>query len=130
MGLSVPRPPVQLVQLKPEALSGPHEKIIMRGRDDPELDVTDLMHSYCKRKLPQLDSIHGYIFKSRSPSCGVTDTPLFNTEGEQLRLGSGLFVQALLQQYPELPITDEQGLQTPRQQQAFLKQVLDYSSRS
>ncbi len=118
MGLSVPRPPVQLVQ-SPEG-------ILMLGRDDPTLDVTPQMQAYCSRKLPQLDSIQGYVFKSRSPSCGVNDTPLFDPQGTQLSLGRGLFVEVLLQQYPQLPITDELGLQTDTQQQAFLQQVLDY----
>lgn len=59
MGLSVPRPPLHLVQTA--------NGIQMRGRDDPELDVSAVMQQYCQQRPPQLGAIHGYIFKSRSP---------------------------------------------------------------
>lgn len=118
MGLSVPRPPLQLMQ----ATNG----IQMRGRDNPELDVSPAMQQYCLQRPPQLGAIHGYIFKSRSPSCGITDIPLFNQQGEVIDHGRGLFVSAMLQLYPALPITDEQQLDNHAAFMDFLQQVRDY----
>lgn len=118
MGLSVPRPPLQLVQ----AANG----IQMRGRDDPELDVSAAMQQFCQQRPPQLGEIHGYIFKSRSPSCGIADIPLFNQQNEVIGHGRGLFVSAMLQLYPTLPITDEQQLDNHDAFMDFLQQVRDY----
>lgn len=118
IGLSVPRPPVQLVQQG--------ENLLMLGRDDPELDITPQMQHYCTQRGPQLNSIHGYIFKSRSPSCGVSDTPIFNQQGEANQLASGLFAQHMLQHYPQLPITDEESLASEAQRSAFAQRVKHY----
>jgi uncharacterized protein YbbK (DUF523 family) len=118
MGLSVPRPPLHLVQ----TASG----IQMRGRDDPELDVSAAMQQFCQQRPPQLGAIHGYIFKSRSPSCGIADIPLFNQQGEVIDHGRGLFVSAMLQHYPALPISDEQQLDNHAAFMDFLQQVRDY----
>ena len=122
MGLGVPRPPVQLVN------NG--KSIAMLGRDQPALDITLKMHNYCREKLPELATIDGYIVKARSPSCGLNDTPVFSPQGTTEKLSSGLFTRSMLQQYPYLPITNEQGLITPQQQQAFLQQVLNYQQRT
>lgn len=118
MGLSVPRPPLHLVQTA--------NGIQMRGRDDPELDVSAAMQQYCQQRPPQLGAIHGYIFKSRSPSCGIADIPLFNQQDETTGQGRGLFVSAMLQHYPALPITDEQQLDNYTAFKDFMQQVRHY----
>ncbi len=118
MGLSVPRPPLQLYQ----TATG----IQMRGRDDSRIDVSAAMQQFCQQRPPQLDAIHGYIFKSRSPSCGIADIPLFNLQGETIDQGRGLFVSAMLQHYPALPINDEQTLNNYDTFMKFLQQVRDY----
>jgi len=122
IGLSVPRPPVQLCS------SG--NKINITGRDDPSIDITEPMQQYCRKRSLQLSSIQGYIFKSKSPSCGVTDVPLFNPQGEITSKGAGLFAQSMLQQYPNLPITDEQALNTHQQRELFLQSVQNYREHS
>ena len=121
IGLGVPRPPVQL--------TGSLDAIIIRGRDNPLIDITSDMHNYCQQRPAELNSIHGYIFKSKSPSCGVNTTPLFNQQGEITTLTSGVFVNAMLQLYPKLPITDEQGLVTSTQYNFFLNQVEQYQQK-
>ncbi len=121
IGLSTPRPPVRLVQQE--------DQLQILGRDDPTLDITAAMQTYCEHRATQLDSIHGYIFKCRSPSCGVTDTPIFNEHGEILHYASGMFAQRMLQQYPQLPITDEESLITAKQRDDFAQQVKRYQQK-
>lgn len=118
MGLSVPRPPLQLYQTA--------NGIQMRGRDDFQLDATAAMQQFSQQRPPQLGQIHGYIFKSRSPSCGIADIPLFNLQGEVTGQDRGLFVSAMLQHYPALPISDEQQLDDHAAFMDFLQQVKDY----
>ena len=98
----------------------------MTGRDDPCIDITEDMQKYCQQRPPQLNSIHGYIFKSKSPSCGVENVPLFNTEGDVIDSTRGVFVAAILALYPELPICDELNLLNAQQLTEFLQRTRDY----
>lgn len=103
-GLSIPRPPVQL--------SGSIEQPRLIGRDNPGLDITDLMRDYCQRKIPQLESLHGFIFKSRSPSCGLCSTPVFIDGSLVTETASGVFARAVLLAYPDLPVIEETLLES------------------
>ncbi|MCW8933120.1 MAG: DUF523 domain-containing protein [Gammaproteobacteria bacterium] len=121
IGLSVPRPAVQLY--------GTLDDIEVRGRDDPSIDITANINKYCHQYPPELNAIHGYIFKSKSPSCGIRDIPLFNHQGQITNSTMGVFAQAILQHYPNLPITDEQGLLNPADCEHFLHQVKLYQQK-
>lgn len=127
IGLSVPRPPVQLVQ---SSASENHRFIKIIGRDDPSIDITQDMQKYCLQRPPQLNSIHGYIFKSKSPSCGVHNVPLLNTDGDVVDSTSGVFVDAILALYPELPISDELSLFNTQQLTEFLQRTRKYQQGS
>jgi len=121
IGLGVPRPAVQL--------SGSINNIKIVGRDDPDIDVTLAMQKFCAQRPPQLNLIQAYIFKSKSPSCGIKEIPLFNQQGQITDISRGVFVSAMLQHYPDLPITDEQGLLTDSQREHFLQQVKHYQHK-
>ncbi len=118
LGLGVPRPAVQL--------SGSLTDIKITGRDDPSIDISHSMHTFCKQRSAELNSIHGYIFKSKSPSCGIADIPIFNRHNKIITTTHGVFVNAILQKYPQLPITDEQHLLTTEQCHIFLRKVKQF----
>lgn len=118
IGLGVPRPPVQLI--------GTLDAITLQGRDAPLVDITQPMQNYCQRRPSQLDSIQGYIFKSKSPSCGIRNIPLFNDNGEIQTLTRGVFANAILKHFPSLPITDELMLIDEAQWDIFLHRVKQY----
>jgi uncharacterized protein YbbK (DUF523 family) len=115
-GLGVPRPPVQLVGDKsaPGAL----------GIDDASLDVTDALAGYALEILQELQGVSGYIFKSRSPSCGLTDTPLFDADGHDNGFTSGIYARVITKELPGLPVIDEQRLHDAHSRVLFLQQVL------
>ena len=98
-GLSVPRPPVQL--------TGSIQKPKLTGRDDPSLDVTIIMQNYCNKKPAELNHLSGFIFKSRSPSCGLNSTPVYIDEHCATRTSRGVFANALCNDYPGLPVIEE-----------------------
>jgi len=116
-GFGVPRPPVQLVatdsRTTPRAL----------GRDDPSLDVSDDLRREAllnARRLIREQRLCGYLWKSRSPSCGFNSTPVYDHSGRQIGLGSGIQA-ALFQKYlPWLAFCEETALQTPRDASAFI----------
>ncbi len=120
-GLGVPRPPVQLIE--------DGQRLRALGRDDPELDVSGVLQGSFERLLPVLRHCAGVVLKSRSPSCGVTSTPVFDAAGRLLRHDSGLFARALHRHLPELPLIEESGLDAAASRRRFLHQVRQRHAR-
>lgn len=119
-GMATPRPPVQLV-------ASTHG-VKALGRDDPTLDVTDCMISYAQRSVKEYgDKICAYIFKSRSPSCGVGSTPLFSAQGEIIEWRSGIQAASFQQHLPGLVYREEEQLQTEEECLQFI-QMCHFSS--
>jgi len=119
-GLSVPRPPVQLTG------SIDHPRIT--GRDQPDLDVTETMRRYCDSRPAELNHVCGFVFKSRSPSCGLNSTPVF-IKGECVTETSrGLFARALASTFPALPVIEELDLEVMDKYKQFSDDVFQYES--
>lgn len=117
-GLGVPRPPVHLVR------SGGVVRAV--GVADERHDVTAALIEYGERRAAELADLCGFVFKSRSPSCGWGTTPIRNGEGG-LDNGNGLFAQMLVQAWPRLPVIDEEALGQSVLRQRFLQQVEEYA---
>lgn len=117
-GLSIPRPPVEL--------TGDIERPRMTGRDDPLLDITDLITAFSEHKVLQLDNLCGYIFKSRSPSCGLGSTPVHSQGKVLTETSRGLFARAMMKVYPALPVCEETDLLTDRVLEDFSNRVHSY----
>ncbi len=118
-GLSVPRPPVELVKSE--------HGIKVKGRDDKTLDITDKLVNYSAKKVTTLTTLSGFVFKSYSPSCGLGNTPVYHLNTEVQAYDNGIFVQALLQQYPEMPVADDESLNNDTSIDAFVRAVIDWS---
>lgn len=118
IGLGVPRPAVQL--------TGNPEQPSMTGRDNISLDVTDSMNNFCRTRPQTLKHIGGYIFKSKSPSCGLRNIPVLQ-QGNIIEPDSqGLFARAITQHNPDLPVVDETELNDLIKRNHFVQQVLNY----
>ena len=113
-GLGVPRPPVQLI-----AVNG---GIAARGRDNHVLDVTGPLEEVAAKNIRQLKEKNaaGYIFQSRSPSCGVGTTPIHNRQGEPVELGDGLQAAAIKKALPYLAIIDDFAIVSAPQRNRFI----------
>lgn len=118
-GLSVPRPAVELVN--------GDEGIKVIGCDDKSLDITDKLINYSKNKVKEQSGLSGYVFKSRSPSCGVGSTAVFNLRGEIQHYSDGVFVAALLNQYPNMPVVEGDSLESEAARSEFIQEVMTYS---
>lgn len=122
IGLGVPRPPIQLVRRGDE--------VFALGVDDPLVDVTDALRGYAEQLAESYGAeLHGYVFKARSPSCGLGTTPLFDSDSEQLGVIDGLFAGVLRVAWPGLPMVDEVALETAAGRNDFLAAVTDYAAR-
>jgi uncharacterized protein YbbK (DUF523 family) len=105
-GLTVPRPPVQLVLTDTATLQA-------RGRDDPDLDVTQQLQKFAQTSAAQFNTAQtlcGYLWKSRSPSCGYGSTPLFDQTGEQIGTSSGFQAAHFQRTLPWLSYCEESNL--------------------
>ena len=118
-GLGVPRPPVQLVQIDNE--------VHALGVEDASLDVTGALLQYAQRLLPELQTLSGFVFKARSPSCGIASTPLFDLNGSELEKRGGLFAAFVRTHFPDLPMAEEEELLNEMGISEFIERVKRYA---
>ena len=119
-GMPVPRPPIQIVDMPGRGLQ--------LVEVDGERNHSEAMQSFTEGELRKLAAgpIDGYIFKARSPSCGLRDTPQFASaaSGEPaLRVGAGLWAASIRLQWPNLPCVDESEVSDAEGRARFLEQV-------
>ena len=114
-GLAVPRPPVRLTG----SITHPR----LTGRDDPSLDVTELMQAFCNSRPGELSHLCGFVFKSRSPSCGLYSTPVHIDGNCVTETGRGVFARAMTITYPELPVIEETELEMTVKYEQFVEDV-------
>ena len=119
VGMGTPREPVQLVR---------GEQGIRLVTVDTRIDYTDAMKTWGERRLDDLErqQISGYILKKNSPSCGKAAVKLFELEQPPSHTGRGLFADALLRRFPNLPVREEDELHDLHALHAFLDSVLRY----
>jgi uncharacterized protein YbbK (DUF523 family) len=109
IGLGVPRPPIALYG----AAHSPRARFV----HDPASDLSAALIGYADEQARR-PAIHGYVFKARSPSCGLRDTPIETTAG--MTYGAGLYARTLLASLPGLPAADERELQDAEVLAAFI----------
>jgi uncharacterized protein YbbK (DUF523 family) len=103
IGLGIPRAPIQLVRTD--------HGIHVRGVNNPDIDVTRRLQACGNRLAMEFADICGYIFKARSPSCGIEGVATWTEQGIQSESdGTGAFAAALIRVHPDLPVTDEARL--------------------
>lgn len=115
-GLPVPREPMQLIGEARRA------RLITI---ETKQDRTDVLTCWAERKLKQLEQegIRGFVFKARSPSCGVHDAELFSSAGTSIGIRAGLFAEAFMIHFPSLPVEDEERLRDPGIREKFLARI-------
>ncbi|MCD6463021.1 MAG: DUF523 domain-containing protein [Thermotogae bacterium] len=116
IGLGVPRDPISLV------LKNGEKRLVQVSTG---CDLTEYMRNFSREFLSSLSKVSGFILKSKSPSCGVYDTPVFAdlSTGIPVSYGSGLFTQMVFEFFPSLPIVDEKYLTLPENRYEFLKKI-------
>lgn len=115
-GLGVPREAMRLVG-SPEA---PRLLTI-----DTCTDHTDRMLSWASKRVRELEAenLSGYIFKSKSPSCGMKRVEVYTDRGVPTKNGVGLFVRTFMEHFPLLPVVEESRLHDPELREAYIEKV-------
>ncbi|MBE9515402.1 MAG: DUF523 domain-containing protein [Proteobacteria bacterium] len=118
IGLGVPRPPIQLREVG--------GRIHAIGVEDAGRDVTCNLQDVGKAFGRRNPALCGYVFKSRSPSCGLSSSPVVLASGTVVDGGRGIFAEALITVQPLLPVAEDQELQCPQAIQDFINKVVHY----
>lgn len=115
IGMGVPRPTIRLLG-EPEAPRAV-------GVKDGSLDVTDKLVRYGRQQARELTDLTGYIFKSRSPSCGMERVKLYTHKGGVSNRGVGLYAREFMAAHPLLPCEEEGRLGDPMLRDNWLERV-------
>jgi uncharacterized protein YbbK (DUF523 family) len=138
----------------PEVESGlpvPREAMRLEGDfDEPRLvtihtgiDHTERMVTWSQRKVIflQRQDLCGFIFKSKSPSCGLRDLDVCTPSGAHADIGNperqdfgvrgdaGIFARIVMNAFPLSPIEDDESLHDPAVMANFIKKIFDYADR-
>ncbi|WP_431895967.1 YbgA family protein [Nonomuraea sp. bgisy101] len=132
-------PFVDWVRICPEmelGLGTPRETLrLERSPDGPRLmtrttgvDLTGRMTALARARSAALD-VDGYVFKSRSPSCGLHGIPL-HPEGGGRPVGKrnrGAFASVVTDAHPLLPVEDEGRLNDALLRESFVERVFAHA---
>ncbi len=121
IGLGVPRDPIRLIEK-----SG----ILKLIQPATGRNVTQEMKSFASMFLESLGHIDGFILKSRSPSCGLKDTKIYQDvdRGQPIRKDSGFFGGLVKKNFSELALEDEKRLLNSRIHDHFLSKIFTLSA--
>jgi uncharacterized protein YbgA (DUF1722 family)/uncharacterized protein YbbK (DUF523 family) len=107
IGLGTPREPIRLTA---------DGRLVNRGGT---ADHTALMAA-----LPLPSGLDGYVFKAKSPSCGIASIPRYRDDGQPAgEQGRGLFAHRVLAAFPLLAAEDEGRLSDPGLREAFAERL-------
>ena len=107
IGLGAPREPIQL--------TADHRLVNRNGTAD---------HTVAMAALSLPSDVDGYVFKAKSPSCGVRDIPRYRSDGQASGVvGPGLYAERVMAALPLLAVEDDGRLSDAGLREAFLERV-------
>jgi len=118
VGMGVPRETIRLVQ---------REEGLRLVAERSGTDWTDPMRAWSERRVREIDALDlcGYVLKKDSPSCGMERVKVYGT-GMPTKSGRGLFAEALLARFPNLPVEEEGRLNDPPLRDNFVERVFAF----
>lgn len=118
-GFGVPRESMRLLQ------KGKSQRLVTTLTNR---DLTEEMVSFCEKRVKSLRKmdLRGYIFKKKSPSCGMDRVRVYQKNGIPSFDGRGIFASALMIAQPSLPVEEEGRLQNPILLENWVERVFAY----
>jgi uncharacterized protein YbgA (DUF1722 family)/uncharacterized protein YbbK (DUF523 family) len=127
---------VDYVPVCPEVEAGfgiPRESMRLVG--DPEkprlitfktkTDNTDQMLHWARQRVKELEKedLHGFIFKSDSPSSGMIRVKVYTEKGMPVKKGVGMFAREFMNHFPLIPAEDDGRLHDPKIRENFIERI-------
>jgi len=115
-GMPTPREPMRLV-------GNPDAPRLVTSRTG--LDKTEQMLTWARRRVTELEKerLCGFVFKSNSPSSGMSRVEVYDAKGAPHRNGRGMFARAFMEHFPLLPTEDEGRLHDMKLRENFIERV-------
>ena len=90
-----------------------------------KIDHTARMQSWAARRVWELEGegLHGFIFKSRSPSSGMERVKVYGEGAKITKTGVGMFARAFMAHFPRLPVEEDGRLHDPTLRGNFITRV-------
>ncbi|MDH2429640.1 DUF523 and DUF1722 domain-containing protein [Sphaerisporangium sp. TRM90804] len=117
IGLGSPREPVRLER-------SPCGVRLMSRRT--RRDLTAPMLELAATRAGALD-VDGYVFKSKSPTCGTHGIPVHGEGTSVDRHGRGMFAEVIMESHPLLPVEDEGRLHDDVLREAFVERIFAHA---
>ncbi|GMQ58311.1 DUF523 and DUF1722 domain-containing protein [Vallitalea sediminicola] len=116
IGMSTPRKPIRLVEINKE---------IHLVQPATEIDLTGNMQDYTNVLMTRLENVDGFILKTRSPSCGIKEVKIYQSDknGANSRKGKGMVGGRITEVYNHLPIEDDGRLRNYKIREHFLTKL-------
>jgi len=118
LGLGVPRPTIHLIEREGQV------KLV--NVKDETVEHTDQMKAIAVDYCKSLGHLSGYILKSKSPSCGMERVSVYAKNGYATKVGVGIFAQALMEAWPNMPVEEEGRLNDAAIRENFIERVFAY----
>ena len=118
LAFKTPREPISLVIIDNEF------HIIS---NETKRDLTKILEDKAKKELLRLkkEKIDAIIFKSKSPSCALGSTDIF--DGNKIYKGNGIFAKMCKEEFRNIPMIEETDLNDLKKRKEFLKRVFTQS---
>lgn len=117
IGLGTPRETIRLVDTE--------DGIRAVGNKTEGHDVTERMKTNAEEQADWHRDLCGYILKKDSPSCGMERVKVYKKDMPE-RVGSGLYAEVLMRNFPNLPVEEEGRLGDTVLRENFIKRVYAY----
>ena len=115
--------------------STPREPFRLEGEPESPRLVTINSHEdhtrefirWSRKRVSDLEKEHlrGFIFKGKSPSCGMECVKVYGENGMPRKEGIGLFARIFLDHFPLLPVDEGDRLDDPRIRKDFIGKLLE-----
>ncbi|GKX31508.1 hypothetical protein SH1V18_39880 [Vallitalea longa] len=116
IGMETPRKPIRLVEIN---------NMIHLIQPFTKIDLTDKMLDYTNMLMTRLQNVDGFIMKTRSPSCGIKEVKIYDSDkkGANSRKGKGMVGGRITEMYSHLPIEDDGRLRNFKIREHFLTKL-------
>lgn len=120
-GMGTPRPAIRLVQ----RAEGTRAEF-STAQPGVDQDVTVILRSTSESLADTMGDLDGFVLTQKSPSCGMGGVKLYHANGNPVSSTRGLFADALLQRYPDIPMEDSGRLNDDVLRENFVARVVIY----
>jgi uncharacterized protein YbgA (DUF1722 family)/uncharacterized protein YbbK (DUF523 family) len=120
-GLPVPREPMRLIG------DSSHPRLVAKVSGG---DYTEQMRKWVHFKLMELKNknLCAFIFKSKSPSCGVNAIKMCDKTSIRDFEGRGIFAQSFIDNFPLVPVTDDNQIYDLQERENFIDKIFVYKT--